>query len=81
MEIALLSNSFLLARSQIVLVPRINSLPIIPEEPSELWDPREFDANRCADIIYTTDKENLPEVCKKYYYSIGFWTFGGAHGL
>ena len=55
---------------QIVLVPNTNSIPIFqgtgtPEDLKE-----EFEKANCKDLQMSVVKRDLPDVCKKYTFSI-----------
>lgn len=41
---------------------------------------QEFERFRCGSSFYSVIRSDPPELCKKYLYSIGFYTFGGAYG-
>jgi len=41
---------------------------------------QEFERFRCGSSFYSVIRSEPQELCKKYLYSIGFYTFGGAYG-
>lgn len=62
----------------IVLIPVYDDLPFFSSNISggQLRD--EFDRNNCGDsYYYDLFRENVPEVCKKYHASIGFYIQNG----
>lgn len=40
----------------------------------------EFDRYNCGQLYHAASRENIPEICKKYYNSIGFYVYNGAFG-
>ncbi|RZB39837.1 laminin subunit beta-1 [Asbolus verrucosus] len=63
----------------VVLIPRIEKIPwfygSIPAEARR----QEFERNHCASYpAYSVQTGQIPEVCKKYYSSIGAYIFNGA---
>ncbi|XP_077546511.1 laminin subunit beta-1 isoform X2 [Haemaphysalis longicornis] len=62
-----------------VLMPDINAIPFFHGTPVNKYRREEFERFRCGQGFYDTRKGGpLPEVCKKYLYSIGFYVFQGA---
>ncbi|KAF4532826.1 hypothetical protein B566_EDAN002677 [Ephemera danica] len=62
----------------ITLVPRIEAIPFL--QGSQVNDLRrqEYERYRCGQAFYTVVKGNIPDVCKKYHHSIGFYVHEGA---
>ncbi|XP_026326893.1 laminin subunit beta-1 isoform X2 [Hyposmocoma kahamanoa] len=59
----------------IVLIPSFDDLPIFND--SNVKD--EFDYNNCGDkYFYDLNRDNIPEICKKYHASIGFYVRNGS---
>lgn len=63
----------------VVLIPRIEKIPwfygSVPAEARR----QEFERNRCSSYsTYLIHTGQIPEVCKKYYSSIGAYIFNGA---
>lgn len=65
---------------QIILIPRIDKIPWFHGTPPAEARRREFDRHQCAQYIYGLNSENMPELCKKFYNSIGAYIFQGAFG-
>ncbi|KAG7305416.1 hypothetical protein JYU34_009487 [Plutella xylostella] len=60
----------------IVLIPSVEDMPFISNS-SQVRE--EFDRNNCGDsYYYDLNRENIPEVCKKYHASIGFFVQNGS---
>lgn len=38
----------------------------------------EYKHYRCKEAYYTVLRDNIPDVCEKYHYSIGFYYLNGA---
>ena len=60
----------------ITVVPRAGSIPFLGGSPAADYRRQEFDHYRCAQYFYSVVKTNIPEVCKKHLYSIGFYVLG-----
>lgn len=59
----------------IVLIPSFDNLPIFNDSSMK----EEFDYNNCGDkYFYDLNRENVPEACKKYHASIGFYVRNGS---
>jgi hypothetical protein len=39
---------------------------------------QEYERYHCGQAFFSVVKGNIPDVCKKYHYSIGFYVHGGA---
>lgn len=63
---------------QIALVPRIDSVPFFRDSAANEIRRQEYERYRCGQAFFSVVKGNIPDVCKKYYYSIGFYVHGGA---
>ncbi|KAH7975672.1 hypothetical protein HPB52_004057 [Rhipicephalus sanguineus] len=62
-----------------VLMPDINAIPFFHGTPANEYRREEFERFRCGQAFYAVRRGGtLPEVCKKYLYSIGFYVFQGA---
>lgn len=61
-----------------MLIPRIDSIPWFYGSPPAESRRREFERYRCQDYFLADNKESLPEICKKYFASIGAYIFEGA---
>lgn len=60
----------------IVLIPSVDDLPFL-KNGSSMRD--EFDRYNCGDsYYYDLNRDNIPEVCKKYHASIGFYIRNGS---
>lgn len=60
----------------IALIPALDDLPFF-QGPSNLRD--DFDRYNCGDsYYYDLNRENIPEICKKYHASIGFYVQNGS---
>lgn len=62
----------------IVLLPRAESIPFFSGSPTNENRRQEYEHYRCGTAFYTVVKGHVPDVCKKYHYSIGFYVHGGA---
>ncbi|XP_075218526.1 laminin subunit beta-1-like [Lycorma delicatula] len=62
----------------IVLIPRVENLPFFQTTPQNINRLKEYEHYRCRDQFLNVVKGEIPDVCKKYDYSIGFYVFGGA---
>lgn len=63
----------------IVLIPSIDDLPFFNNGSLSEYMREEFDRYNCGDsYYYSLYKVNIPEVCKKYQASIGFYVQDGA---
>lgn len=60
----------------ITVVPRPDSIPFLGGSPAADYRRQEFEHYRCAQYFYSVHKANIPEVCKKHLYSIGFYVLG-----
>lgn len=60
----------------ITVVPRADSVPFLGGSPAADYRRQEFEHYRCAQYFYSVVKTNIPEVCKKHLYSIGFYVLG-----
>jgi len=40
----------------------------------------EYERYRCHQMFQNVVKENIPEICKQFYYSIGYFVHDGAYG-
>jgi coxsackievirus/adenovirus receptor len=63
---------------QIALVPRIESVPFFRDSAPNEIRRQEYERYRCGQAFYSVVKGNIPDLCKKYHYSIGFYVHGGA---
>lgn len=64
----------------IALVPRPESIPFFQGTPENIRARDDFLRYRCLDYFRSPMQRNqIPEVCKKYYNSIGFFVQNGAH--
>ncbi|XP_077296582.1 laminin subunit beta-1 [Arctopsyche grandis] len=64
----------------VVLVPRVTALPFFNNNTptAEAWR-RNYEMARCGDAYYyTVNKNDIPEICKQYHTSVGFYVFNGA---
>lgn len=59
-----------------VLEPNIDSIPFFHGSAPAEARRREYEAHGCGNIR-EYHKEQIPEICKKYYSSIGAYVFGG----
>lgn len=57
----------------VAVVPRADGIPFLP--PGDLRR-QEFDHYRCAQYFYSAVKSDIPDVCRKHLYSIGFYVLG-----
>ena len=64
-----LSKFPMLCLLQIALIPKTDTIKIFVDPVNER-DKIEFERYRCRDYVMAPSKENIPEVCKKYYVSI-----------
>ncbi|XP_021926605.1 laminin subunit beta-1 isoform X2 [Zootermopsis nevadensis] len=62
----------------IALVPRIESVPFFRDSTPNEIRRQEYERYRCGQAFYSVVKGNIPDVCKQYHYSIGFYVHGGA---
>ncbi|EEC18262.1 laminin beta 1 chain, putative [Ixodes scapularis] len=64
-----------------VLLPHINAIPFFHGTPANEYRRDEFERFRCGQAFYTVRRgsSSVPDICKKYLYSIGFYVYGGAH--
>ena len=60
----------------ITVVPRPDSIPFLGGSPAADYRRQEFEHYRCAQYFYSVNKVNIPDVCKKHLYSIGFYVLG-----
>lgn len=80
------SSSYLLAGSetlcpQIAIIPRTDNIPFFKGSPLNEYKKQEFDRFRCGSAFYTMARPaDPPEICRKYLYSVGFYSYGGAYG-
>ncbi|KAH6921814.1 hypothetical protein HPB50_005331 [Hyalomma asiaticum] len=62
-----------------VLMPDINAIPFFHGTPANEYRREEFERFRCGQAFYAVRRGGtLPEICKKYLYSIGVYVFQGA---
>ncbi|XP_053600524.1 laminin subunit beta-1 [Plodia interpunctella] len=64
----------------IVLIPSFDDLPFFNSNDSVANNmKREFDRNNCGDpYYYDLNRDTVPEICKKYHASIGFYIRNGS---
>ncbi|GLV46313.1 LanB1 [Carabus blaptoides fortunei] len=62
----------------IVLIPHIDRIPFFQGTISAANQRQEFERYRCAQSFYSANKGQVPDVCKKYHNSIGFYVYNGA---
>ena len=60
----------------ITVVPRADNIPFFKGSALAEYRRQEFDHYRCAQYFYSVVKTNIPEVCRKHLYSIGFYVLG-----
>lgn len=60
----------------ITVVPRADAIPFLSGSPAADYRRQEFEHYRCAQYFYSVHKANIPEICKKHLYSIGFYVLG-----
>lgn len=60
----------------ITVVPRSDSIPFFGGSPLADYRRQEFEHYRCAQYFYSVVKADIPDVCKKHLYSIGFYALG-----
>ncbi|XP_012252560.2 laminin subunit beta-1-like [Athalia rosae] len=65
----------------IALVPRPDNIPFFKGSPPAEVRLREYEAYRCGEVFYDLygKPQDVPDICKKYHYSIGTYVFEGAH--
>ncbi|XP_076344696.1 laminin subunit beta-1-like isoform X3 [Tachypleus tridentatus] len=61
----------------IVLTPQIDRIPIFQKIFGSERNHDEFKRFHCDEIFFSVSQRKLPEVCKKFLYSIGFYVFDG----
>ncbi|KAK8784251.1 hypothetical protein V5799_009390 [Amblyomma americanum] len=62
-----------------VIMPDINAIPFFHGTSANEYRREEFERFRCGQAFYAVRRGGtLPDVCKKYLYSIGFYVFQGA---
>ncbi|KAG1659411.1 Laminin subunit beta-1 [Nymphon striatum] len=62
----------------VVLIPITQSIPFFHGSTAAEYRRQEFERFRCQQYFYSVVKSNIPDVCKKYLYSIAFYTYGKA---
>ena len=65
---------------QIALVPKVESLPFFQGTQENEYRRQEFERYRCGQAYYTVTKPPVPDICKKYLYSVGFYTLAQGEG-
>ncbi|KAJ9579192.1 hypothetical protein L9F63_024702, partial [Diploptera punctata] len=63
----------------IALIPRIESIPFFKDSTPNEIRRQEYERYRCGQASYSAQKGAIPDICKKYHYSIGFYVHGGAY--
>lgn len=64
----------------IALVPRPENIPFFSGNPENIRARDDFERYRCADYFRTPMRGvSVPEICKRFYNSIGFFVQNGAH--
>lgn len=62
----------------VVLIPVFDDLPFFSNDTVGLLRRQEFEMNNCDDsYYYDLYRDNVPEVCKRYHASIGFYVQNG----
>ncbi|GBP43432.1 Laminin subunit beta-1 [Eumeta japonica] len=62
----------------IVLLPSLDNLPIFGNDSSQYLRREEFERYNCGDsYYYDLHRANVPEVCRKFHASIGFYVLDG----
>nr|XP_018916395.1 PREDICTED: laminin subunit beta-1 [Bemisia tabaci] len=62
----------------ITLIPQIDRMPFF-QAPEAHDKKEEYERYRCGEVFYTVLKGTIPEICKSYYYSIGYYVHQGAY--
>lgn len=63
----------------ITVVPRADSVPFLTGSLTADQRRQEFEHYRCAQYFYSVVKANIPDVCRKHLYSIGFYVLGSGY--
>ncbi|XP_065338114.1 laminin subunit beta-1 isoform X2 [Cloeon dipterum] len=63
----------------IALVPRPEELPFFTGSQIAEIKKQEYDRYQCHLLFQNVIKSNVPDVCKDYYYSIGYYVHDGAY--
>ncbi|XP_076373479.1 laminin subunit beta-1-like isoform X2 [Tachypleus tridentatus] len=61
----------------LALIPQIDRIPFFNEIPGGDKHREEFQRFRCGEVFFSVSDREPPEVCKKFFYSISFYVFGG----
>jgi laminin, beta 1 len=61
-------------------VPRAEELPFFTGSQVNEMKKEEYERYRCHQMFQNVVKENIPEICKQFYYSIGYFVHDGAYG-
>uniref|UniRef100_T1IRE1 Laminin subunit beta-1 n=1 Tax=Strigamia maritima TaxID=126957 RepID=T1IRE1_STRMM len=59
----------------IALIPRVESIPFFQDTTRNEHRRQEFERFRCGQAFSSVIKPTLPEICKKYLISIGFYVY------
>lgn len=65
----------------IALVPQVGDIPFFTGSPPAEQRRHEYETYRCGEVFYDlyNRPQDIPDICKKYFYSIGVYVFDGAH--
>nr|XP_023021103.1 laminin subunit beta-1 isoform X2 [Leptinotarsa decemlineata] len=62
----------------IVLIPRVEDVPFFQGSAAANFRRQEYERYHCSNPSYFTKGAEVPEICSKYYASIGAYVFNGA---
>lgn len=66
---------------QIVLRPRIDAIPFFKTSGIGELRRQEYERYHCSEFFndINTEWDNIPEICRQYQNSIGYYVYDGAH--
>ena len=63
-----------------MLIPRIKSIPFFRGSAAADNRRQEYERYHCGEYYYGVEnRKNVPDICKQYDVSIGFYAYGGAY--